>query len=109
MFVITPVFQLYVVAPVAVHKIFVPEQIVGEFTDIVGVGLIISVAVLFEATPQAPAGTVYVTTYVPVVLDPKFTEPEVALKLKPTGVAENVPPVVNPEAKEGVGTVPFKQ
>ena len=45
----------------------------------------------------------------PVVLDPKFTEPEAALKLNPAGVEENVPPVVNPDANVGVGFEPFEQ
>ena len=61
-FVIVPVFQLYVDAPEAVIKDDTPEQAVGELTVNVGVGLIINVAVLFDATPQPVAGTVYVIT-----------------------------------------------
>jgi hypothetical protein len=104
-----PVFQEYVVAPEAVKRVENPAQRVDEFTVRVGVGLITKVAELLDATPQDVAGTVYVTTYVPVELDAKLTVPALALKLKPAGVAEKVPPVVKPDAKVGEGFDPFKQ
>ena len=43
----------------------------------------------------------------PVLLADKLTKPDVEFKLKPTGVEENEPPVVNPLANVGLGLDAF--
>ena len=49
--VVAVVFQLYVVAPLAVKVALDPEQILTVLTDTVGCGVIVSVPVLFEEQP----------------------------------------------------------
>ena len=56
--VVTPVFQLYVVAPVAVSDVFDPEQIVELFTVIVGCAVTDTVVVLVEEHPEVVPVTV---------------------------------------------------
>ena len=55
------------------------------------------------------AGRLYVTLYVPGVVDAILTDPFVAPKLKPAGVDENVPPEAKPVAKTGVGFITLEQ
>jgi hypothetical protein len=106
--VVAPVLHKYEFAPETVSIVFVPEQIVVEFTVKVGLGLIIIVDVPIDV-PQELAATVYVTIYVPVELDAKLTNPEVALIFKPLEAEKKVPPDAKPLDREGIGFVPFEQ
>ena len=49
--VVAPVFQLYVVAPLAVKVAELPAQIVALFTVTVGIGVTVMVAVFVEEHP----------------------------------------------------------
>jgi hypothetical protein len=69
------------------------------------------IVIVVEELPKglhADAGTVYVTVYVPAVLDPRLITPVEALMLKPA-VELNVPPGVNDGGTIAVGFAPSLQ
>lgn len=86
--------QIYVLAPLAVNVTLLPLQNAAEagVTETVGLALMVTEAIAFTAAQPPDDGTVYVTVYVPAVLDDGVMAPVVLLIVSPAG-ALNVPPV----------------
>ena len=82
--VVEPVFQRYVVAPLAVNVAVCPLQIVGELTITVGNGFTVTIPLFVTLHPA----NVYVTEY--VVVEPGLTE--IVEVVCPPGVQEKLPP-----------------